>query len=69
MTLAVAVAVAASAAAAPVAQAAPAAGGAARVDFNGDGVSDVVTAAPDATVSGRARAGYKAALGAAFDRR
>ncbi|MFF8949112.1 FG-GAP repeat protein [Streptomyces sp. NPDC014940] len=60
MTLAVAVAVAASAAAAPVAQAAPAAGGAARVDFNGDGVSDVVTAAPDATVSGRARAGYVA---------
>ncbi|MFJ3716471.1 FG-GAP and VCBS repeat-containing protein [Streptomyces sp. NPDC090057] len=59
MTLSVAVVVAASAAVVPVAQAAPAVGPA-KADFNGDGVADVVAAAPDATVNGRALAGYVA---------
>lgn len=33
-----------------------------RDDFNGDGYADVVFAAPDATVSGQARAGYVAVM-------
>ncbi|WP_282699511.1 FG-GAP and VCBS repeat-containing protein [Streptomyces sp. CC219B] len=62
-TVATAVAIAASAAIAPAAQAAPAAGtttGLAKADFNGDGVGDSATAAPDATVSGKKGAGYVA---------
>ncbi|MFD5567357.1 FG-GAP and VCBS repeat-containing protein [Streptomyces cadmiisoli] len=65
ITAAVAVAMAATAATAPAAWAdlpsAPAGGnasGAERNDFNGDGVADVATAAPQGTVSGRTGAGY-----------
>ncbi|CAM5638706.1 VCBS repeat-containing protein OS=Streptomyces alboniger OX=132473 GN=CP975_16960 PE=4 SV=1 [Streptomyces alboniger] len=45
----------------PVVQAAEAAPGV-RQDFNGDGYEDLAVAAPHATVSGKARAGYVAVL-------
>ncbi|GHH87278.1 hypothetical protein GCM10018793_62470 [Streptomyces sulfonofaciens] len=50
---------------APVAFANPAelpAGAALRDDFNGDGYADVAFAAPDATVGGKAKAGYVAVM-------
>ncbi|WP_409472202.1 FG-GAP and VCBS repeat-containing protein [Streptomyces sp. HC307] len=63
MTVATAVAMAATAAIAPGAQAAPAAGtaaGPAKVDFNGDGVTDTAVTAYSATVAGKEAAGYVA---------
>ncbi|WP_437090472.1 FG-GAP and VCBS repeat-containing protein [Streptomyces sp. enrichment culture] len=63
MTVATAVAMAATAAMAPGAPAAPGAGtaaGPAKVDFNGDGVTDVAVTAPVATVAGKKAAGYVA---------